>query len=83
MGAVSLTCGPACCFWVNTLIWVARDFFCILYGCVWMVKGSVTVGLIVENNIRMYLYGERISERIVLFGLIVENSMKLVISREM
>jgi hypothetical protein len=45
-----------------------------------MVKGSVTVGLIVENNIRMYLYGERISERIVLFGLIVENSMKLVIS---
>jgi hypothetical protein len=32
---------------------------------------------------RVCLDGERISERITLFGLVVENNVRLVISREM
>jgi hypothetical protein len=35
------------------------------------------------NTQRVCLAGERISVRITLFGLVVENSMRLVISREM
>jgi hypothetical protein len=33
-------------------------------------------------TLRVCLDGERISVRIVLFGLVVENSVRLVISRE-
>jgi hypothetical protein len=35
-----------------------------------------------SNILRVCLDGERISERITLFGLVVENSVRLVISRE-
>jgi hypothetical protein len=37
----------------------------------------------VPDLYRVCLDGERISVRITLFGLIVENSVRLVISREM
>jgi hypothetical protein len=39
--------------------------------------------LFLVPSLWMCLDGERISERISLFGLVVENSMRLVISREM
>jgi hypothetical protein len=48
-----------------------------------VVWRNVAKGVAVEKTLRVCLDGEMISVRIALFGLVVDNSVRLVISREM